>query len=204
MKKCMLLLLTVLFLPVWTACAQETQGLSYLEAVSSDAPSGIENSYVSLKQKFPELYQQLWFTVDVPESLELYDNGKTDGVVRFADPSGKNLLTLETRFKEQPERYYQQYLHTVCANLSELGSFHEYDETFSVNGYSARRLDVKQNAGSETRLISYWFLAVEEAPDTAKYYHQSGVCVIAVESTAENIEAMLRIPDTFRMRENET
>ena len=200
MKKYMLLLLTVLFLPVWTACAQETQGLSYLESVSSDAPSGIENNYASLKEKFPELYQQLWFTVDIPDSLELYDKGDSDGVVRFADPSGRNLVTLETRFKEQPERYYQQYLHTVCANLSELGSFHEYEETFSVNGYTARRLDCKQNTGSETRLISYWLIQIDESPSNAEYYHQSGVCVISVESTAENIGNMLRIPETFRMR----
>ncbi|MBE6877231.1 MAG: hypothetical protein E7496_11040 [Ruminococcus sp.] len=199
MKKLTAVLL-VLLLPVWTACAQETQGLSYLEAVSSDAPSGIENQYASLKEKFPELYEQLWFTVDIPETLQLYDKGETDGVVRFADPSGKNLITLETRFKEQPERYYQQYLHTVCASLSEPGSFHEYQETFSVNGYTARRLDFKQNTGTETRLISYWLIQIEESPETAEYYHQSGVCVISVESTAENIENMLRIVNTFRMR----
>lgn len=199
-RKCLLLLLTVLFLPAWTACGQETQGLSYLEAVSSDAPSEIENQYASLKEKYPELYQQLWFTIDIPEALQLYDKGETDGVVRFADPSGKNLITLETRFKEQPERYYQQYLHTVCANLSDTGSFHEYEEPFFINGYTARRLDFKQNTGTETRLISYWLIQTEQSPENAEFYHQSGVCVVSVESTAENIENMLRILDTFRMR----
>ena len=124
----------------------EEQTLHFLEKIDAEAVPVIENAYVSIKEKFPEVYEQLWFNIDIPEALQLYDKGEYDGVVRFSDVSGKNLLTLETRFKEQPERYYQQYLHAVCANLSELSSFHEYPDPIEINGYSARRIDFFQES----------------------------------------------------------
>ncbi len=192
------ILLSVLFL-LCTACQKEEKTLHYLESADGAAVE-IRNSYYTLRERFPELYQQLYFTIDLPETAELYDSGKSDGVVRFSDSSGKNLITLETRFKEQPERCYQQYLHNICTNLSKLESFHEYEETFTVNGYSARRIDFRQDTGEEMHLVSYWFITVPESPETATYYHQSGICIVSVESVAENIEPMLRILNTFRMR----
>ncbi len=199
MKKiifCMLLLSAFLL----SGCQQEVKGLSYLESIDEAAVPELENAYVSMKERFPELYEQLWFNIDLPEALELYDKGEYDGVVRFSDKSGKNLMTLETRFKEQPERYIQQYVHAICANLSELSSFHEYEEPIEMNGYSAKRIDFRQKTGKETRLISYWLITIPESPENASNYHQEGVCVISVESTEENIEKMLRTLSTFRMR----
>ncbi len=200
MKKiifCILLLIPVF---IMSGCQQEVKSLSYLESVDDTAVPVLENAYVSMKERFPELYEQLWFNIYLPEALELYDKGEYDGVVRFSDKSGKNLMTLETRFKEQPERYIQQYLHAICANLSELSSFHEYEEPLEINGYSAKRIDFRQKTGKEIKLISYWFIAIPESPKSAANYHQEGVCVISVESTEENIEQMLRTLYTFRMR----
>jgi hypothetical protein len=194
---CVLLLFSSLWM---TACQKEENKLSYLETIDKTAVPVIENAYVSMKEKFPELYEQLWFDIQIPEAMQLYDKGEYDNVVRFSDKSGKNLITLETRFKEQPERYYQQYLHTICANLSELDSFHEYEEPVELNGYSARRIDFRQKTAEEVRLISYFLITVPESPENAVNYHQAGVCVISVESTEENIEPMLRSLNTFQMR----
>ena len=199
MKKYITCILLSAFLLLCTACQKEAGTLHYLESVNDSAVK-ISDSYYSLQERFPDLFKQLYFTIDLPEAEELYDSGKIDGVVRFSDSSGKNLITLETRFKEQPERCYQQYLHNICTNLSKLESFHEYEETFTVNGYSARRIDFRQDTGTEMHLVSYWFITVPESPKTAAYYHQSGVCIVSAESTAENIEPMLRIINTFRMR----
>ena len=200
MKKiifCMLMFIPALLM---SGCQQEEKGLSYLENIDETAVPVLENAYVSMKERFPELYEQLWFNIDLPEALELYDKGEYNGVVKFSDKSGKNLMTLETRFKEQPERYIQQYLHAICANLSELSSFHEYEKPIVLNGYEAKRIDFRQKTGKETRLISYWLIAIPESPENASNYHQEGVCVISVESTEENIEQMLRTLYTFRMR----
>jgi len=193
-------LMLFLFLSVCTACQKETESLVYLESVDSSAVPILSDQYYTLKDRFPELYKNLYFNIDLPESAELYDKGNSDGVVRFADASGKNLITLEMRFKEQYQRCYQQYLHDVCTDLSDLNSFHEYEEVFEINGYQARRLDFRLYTGTETRLISYWFFDIPESPENAVYSHQSGTGIVSVESTAENIETMLRIINTFRMR----
>ena len=190
----------ILFLSVCTACQKETEHLVYLETADGSVTPELSDQYYALKDRFPELYKNLYFTVDLPEAAELYDKGSSDGVVRFSDRSGKNLITLETRFKEQYERCYQQYLHDVCASLSDLNSFHEYEEIFEINGFQARRLDFRLYTGTETRLISYWFFDIPESPEHAAYSPQSGTGIVSVESTAENIETMLRIINTFRMR----
>ncbi len=190
----------ILLLLFCTGCQKTQNTLMYLETVDSSAVPVLSEKYYALKDRFPELYQNLYFTIDLPETVELYDKGENDGVIRFSDPSGKNLITLETRFKDNYQRYYQQYLHDVCTNLSDLNSFHEYEEVFEINGCQARRLDFRLHTASETRLISYWFFEIPDASENAAYPHQSGVSIVSVESTAENIETMLRIINTFRIR----
>ena len=199
-KKYTVCFMLILFLILCTACQKETASLVYLETTDSSVVPVLSENYYALKDRFPELYQNLYFTIDLPESAELYDKGESDGVVRFSDISGKNLITLETRFKDNFQRYYQQYLHDVCTNLSEPDSFHEYEEIFEINGYQARRLDFRLRTGTETRLISYWFFDIPDTSGNTAYPHPSGVSVVSVESTAENIETMLKIIHTFRIR----
>ncbi|GEM_PF-3164596 len=191
----------LIFLLCSTACQKQPETPAYLEAADSSVEIKLDNAYYSLKDQFPDLYRQLWFDIAVPEPLKLYDRGDSDGVVRFADSSGKNLLTLETHFKEDPERCYEQYLHGISATLSDFNHLHVYEEEFLLNQkYSARRIDLKQNSGTDTRLISYWLITIEASPAQADFSHQSGVCIVSVESAAENIEAMLKILTTFRIR----
>ena len=181
---------------ILTACQnpQEQTQLTYLETVTGNPVPPFQNSYYTLSERFPSLSEQLCMDIAIPETMLIYDSGSSDGAVRFAEESGKNLLTLETRFKDQSERCYQQYLHDVCSHLSEQSSFQAYPEPISINGYPAKRLDFKINTGTETRLVSDWFIDFEISPA------QRGVCLISIESTTENIEAMLRILSTFHVK----
>ena len=121
----------------------------------------------------------------MPKAVGWYQTA--DGVMRFCDPSGSNLITMEYRSGDDFARCYASYLHEIGTELPE-NRICTYDlQTVGVGAYTAYRIDARETEENQPeRLMTYWFIDKPRASENRR----SGCYIVTFDTTAENLELM--------------
>ena len=204
MRKTGLLIFPLLLL--LSGCAKQSYSVSESDFISAtEAPGALRPAYHLLSDRFQELSQNLQFDIAIPAEMLLYDSGASDNVVRLCDPSGKNSIVLESRNKEDYEKLYAEYLHSVSASMTDYHNIHIYDKEILSTGNPARHFDIKltvstgetdenQRDITEQKYIRYWFLDKQNR----KSEQERTAYLIIIESDQTNVQTMMNIISQFQ------
>lgn len=160
---------------------------------AADAAIRAEDGYTPLDSYFENL---LGCQMLIPQSLGWYKTD--DGVYRFSDRSGTNLMTFETRIGDNYERCYTSYLHDIGCRLP-ANRIQTYDpQTIGTAQYNARRIDAREQENDQPeRLISYWFIARPRSEG-----RREACYIVTIETVPENLDAMMNCISSFATSED--